>query len=265
MSEAEAGRSPATTAADEESLAGNFLRYFAVEVANTPELATEAYQLRYSVYCEEFHYEDEAAFPEQTESDDFDGHSINCLIRHRPSGLAAGCIRVVNAGDGLDLPLEKYCIESIHPKFREFLAGERGDICEFSRLAVNRTFRRRPKESMSRIGRDPNEELSRDEERTFPLIAVAAFLSSFAIADLTERGSVFAMMEPFLPRMLKRSGIAPESAGSEIDYHGQRAAYFITTQNAVGSLNPELSQLYDALKQEIQRQGIGSLPAGKAD
>jgi len=55
------------------------------------------------------------------------------------------------------------------------------------------------------------------------------------------------MMEPFLPRLLRRSGVVVSRVGEDIDYHGMRAPYFITTQDAVQGMPPELRELYDAI------------------
>ena len=62
------------------------------------------------------------------------------------------------------------------------------------------------------------------------------------------------MMEPFLPRMLKRSGIHVASAGEETDYHGLRAPYFITSQEAVGGMGKELKELHDTIHSHFARQ-----------
>jgi N-acyl amino acid synthase of PEP-CTERM/exosortase system len=261
MSEADARRSAAAMGAKgakEQSLADNFLEYFSAEIANTPDLLSEAFKLRYRVYCEEFKYEEVEHFPDQAETDDFDSHSISCLIRHKSTGLAAGCIRVVTV-DGLqDLPLERFCIDSINEEYLDVLGSDRSQLCEFSRLAVNSHFRRRPKEFMSRVGG----EITAEEERTFPLIAVASFLTAFVVAEFAGRNSVFAMMEPFLPRILKRSGIVPEAAGVKIDYHGERAAYFITRDKAINSLNDELLMLYKAIKRAMEDQSLNVAISG---
>ena len=242
--------------ANQKSLADSFLRYFSAEIASTPENDAEAYRLRYRVYCEEFGYEPAENFPDRAETDDFDSHAINCLIRHKGSNLTAGCIRVVTADDDRQLPLERFCLNSIYGDYRELLQGDRHQLTEFSRLAVDHNFRRRPREAMTRIGGGLGEEISVDEERTFPLIAVASFLGAFAIAELLGRRHVFAMMEPFLPRMLKRSGILPESAGEQIDYHGLRAAYFITPDTAIDGLKPDLHMLYQAIRASMDPQDL---------
>jgi N-acyl amino acid synthase of PEP-CTERM/exosortase system len=241
--------------ANNRRLSDSFLRYFSPEVASTPQALKEAFELRYQVYCEEFGYESAGEFSERAEHDLFDSHSVSFLVRHIASGLVAGCIRVVLAGEEQSLPLEAFCLHSIHPRYREILGANRRHLCEFSRLAVSCDFRRRPQESASRLGLS-NAEVTPEEERSFPLIAVAAFLGAFAVSELVGRNQVFAMMEPFLPRMLKRSGILPETAGDAIDYHGTRSAYYITTEFAIENLNPDLLFLYEAIKQTVAEQDM---------
>jgi N-acyl amino acid synthase of PEP-CTERM/exosortase system len=241
--------------ANNRRLSDSFLRYFAPEVASTPQALKEAFELRYQVYCEEFAYESAREFSERAEHDLFDSHSISFLVRHITSGHVAGCIRVVLAGEDQPLPLEAFCLHSIHPRYREILNSSRSHLCEYSRLAVSSDFRRRPRESLNRLGL-PKDEVTPEEERSFPLIAVAAFLGAFAVTELIGRNQVFAMMEPFLPRMLKRSGIEPETAGDAIDYHGTRSAYYITTQSAVENLNPDLLALYEAIKGTVAEQDM---------
>lgn len=237
------------------SLGDSFLQYFAPELASTKQSLSDAFKLRYRVYCEEFGYERASDFPDQLECDPFDAHSFCFLIRHKASGLAAGCIRVVLAGNNQRLPLEVFCLDSIRDSYRDLLGGDRGRLCEFSRLAVSADFRRRPRESMSRLGLS-DAEPSAEEERSFPLIAVAAFLGAFAVSEMAGRDQVFAMMEPFLPRMLRQAGIVPETAGNEIDYHGTRSAYYITTQSAIESLKPDLLLLYTGILESLTSQDL---------
>jgi N-acyl amino acid synthase of PEP-CTERM/exosortase system len=260
MSDADARRGAVAMGAKQQSLAENFLDYFSAEIANTPDLLSDVYRLRYQVYCEEFKYEEVENFPDQVETDDFDSHSISCLIRHKSTGIAAGCIRVVTVDEEQDLPLERFCIDSINKEYLDVLASERSQICEFSRLAVNSHFRRRPREFMSRIGGGPGVEITAEEERAFPVIAVASFLTAFVVAEMTGRNRVFAMMEPFLPRILKRSGIVPESAGVQIDYHGERAAYYITRDEAIASLKHDLQTLYQGIKSNMEQQNDQAEP-----
>jgi N-acyl amino acid synthase of PEP-CTERM/exosortase system len=246
-----------------KSLLDHFTEYFSVEYASTPAQKHEIYHIRFRVYCEEFKYE---PIPETLqnrelgeEHDEFDDNSLHCLIRHRSSGMAAGCVRLVTADDraqGGRLPLEKYCEESLDRAFIDSLQLARASICEISRLAVDGAFRRRSGEALTRFGEVEAMDCSQQEKRTFSLIAVAGFLAATALTDLQGTTNVFAMMEPFLPRLMKRSGIEFRPAGRDMNYHGIRAPYFITTQSALDGMLPDLKDLYGEIRQQIEKDFI---------
>ncbi|MGR8930451.1 MAG: PEP-CTERM/exosortase system-associated acyltransferase, partial [Gammaproteobacteria bacterium] len=211
-------------------LAEDFARYFRIDFAHTEQLKEQSYGVRYRVYCEEFKYEAPEHFSNQQEKDEYDDISMHCLITHTSSEQPAGCVRLVPTEDPSSnflLPLEKYCNDSLDKAFIESLKLDRNKECELSRLAVDQAFRRRPGEKDSRFGHLNSFDVSIKEQRTFPLIAVSAFVAAIVLTDLSGRNSVFAMMEPFLPRLLKRSGIQFVRAGQDVDYHGIRAAYFL--------------------------------------
>ena len=188
------------------------------------------------------------------ENDEFDDRSEHCLIIHRESGRPAGCVRLVPTFDSREkdpLPYEKHCYESLDENFINQLALNRQQVCEISRLAVDAIFRRRPGEHSTRFGELNGLDFSQQEQRTFSLIAVACFLAATVLTENTGRTNVFAMMEPFLPRLMNRSGIMFQRAGQNIDYHGTRAPYFITTQSALTNMHPDLRELYQWIKTSI--------------
>ena len=238
---------------EKESLAEKFLQYFQVELATSAEDKRAVFEIRYRVYCEEFRYESGENFPDKAETDEYDERSLHCLIRHKSSGRAAGCVRLVPACNDITapLPFEKYCAESVDTVFVESLSAERCQIAEVSRLAVDGAFRRRPGEVATRFGEIEALDCSAAETRTFSLIAISGFLACAALAELSGRSDVFAMMEPFLPRLVSRSGICWQQAGRPIQYHGERALYYIKTQSAVDNMVPDLKELYLAIHQEI--------------
>jgi N-acyl amino acid synthase of PEP-CTERM/exosortase system len=236
-----------------ETLAERFQRYFSVHFATTPEQRNDVYNIRYRVYCDEFGYESAEEFPENLEHDQFDKNSLHCLIKHKGSQRPAGCVRLVTTGDnGLErLPLEAYCADSLDSGFLEGLNLQRTSMCEVSRLAVDGAFRRRASESITRFGDVDAIDCSNHERRTFSLISVAAFLAATSLTELTKRTNVFAMMEPFLPKLLERSGINFRKVGADIDYHGHRAPYFATTEAALISMVPDLRALYESISFDI--------------
>jgi N-acyl amino acid synthase of PEP-CTERM/exosortase system len=240
--------------------AESFKQYFRVEFASTQSQKKQVYGIRYNVYCKEFEYELIDQFTEELEFDDYDKDSLHCLITHRKTAIPAACVRLVPtqvtnnelpvSNEEL-LPFEKYCSSSLDNELVKSWQLERHTVCEISRLAVDGAFRKRPGELLTRFGKVTTQ-ISQHEQRTFMLIAVAAFLASTALTELTERTNVFAMMEPFLPRLLKRSGINFQRVGKDMDYHGIRAPYFIKTQSALDNMRPELLDLYHWIYEQVE-------------
>lgn len=238
------------------TLTQSFLRYFDVALATTEAQKREVYRIRYNVYCDEFDYEQAHRFPDHEEKDSFDSTSLHALITHNSSGLSAGCVRLVAPAsvEGEDLlPVEKYCGDSLERSFLDELNLDRRTICEISRLAVARKFRRRSREKVTRFGELSGLNCSQQERRTFALIAIAGFMAATSLTTLSNRTNIFAMMEPFLPRILNRSGIKFKKAGTEINYHGLRAPYFITTQSVLDNLRPDVKALYTDIHARIAR------------
>ena len=238
-----------------DSLTESFLHYFTIDLAITPAQKESVYKIRYRVYCEEFGYEPADHFPDRMEFDEYDDHSLHCLITHKSSGRPAGCVRLIPAvvdGNSEMLPFEEACAESLDTVFIQAMNLDQKSVCEISRLAVDGAFRRRSGETKTRFGGVDALDCTHQEKRTFDLIAVAGFLAATALSDLAYRTYVFAMMEPFLPRLLKRSGIIFQKVGEDIEYHGVRAPYFIRTQSALDNMRPDLKNMYEAIYEQIR-------------
>lgn len=231
-------------------LSTNFQTYFQIMLAYTPEQIELAQRIRYDVYCREFNFEKEENCPGGLEKDEYDQSSLHCLVIHKASNTPAGCVRLVkipNDNPTLLLPLEKFCghslrHETLHPSLQP-----RQTICEISRLAVHTAFRRRPGESASPLGSNRvmfSEQLTEEEWRTFPLISVALIAASTALMVISDRPSLFIMVESWLAVLLRRMGLDFVQVGEKIDYHGPRAAYFITVEQMLRGMKGDLRQLY---------------------
>jgi len=239
-----------------DSLTESFLQYFTVDLATTPAEKESVYKIRYHVYCEEFGYEPTDHFLDKMEYDTFDDHSLHCLITHKSSGMPAGCVRLIPAAEDENsemLPFEQACSENLDDEFIQGLNLDRKTVCEISRLAVDGTFRRRSCEKQTRFGEQHAMDYTRHEQRTFGLIAIASFLATMALTDLTGRTNVFAMMEPYLPRLLSRSGIIYKKVGEDIEYHGLRAPYFGRTQPTLDNMHPDLKEMYEIIYKKIKQ------------
>jgi N-acyl amino acid synthase of PEP-CTERM/exosortase system len=109
---------------------------------------------------------------------------------------------------------------------------------------------------MSRFGEISALDCTKREQRTFSLIAVSTILSAFAMSELIERPHCFAMMEPFLPRLLRRSGIVVHPAGEEMEYHGVRAPYYFETHETVGGMADEMKEFYAIIRAGFAGSGL---------
>lgn len=231
-------------------ITGVFGEYFQVVLADTPELRDQVYGVRYDVYCTEFGYEPRDRFPDRKERDEYDPISKHCLIIHKPSGMAAGCIRMVPADESdpsMRLPFEKHCGDSLDRALLSQWNLPRSSVCEISRLAVHKSFRRRAGEGISRYGDTNRLDFSSEEQRTLPYLAISAYLAATALGELTNRRNGFAMMEPFLPRLLGRVGIVFTRVGRDVHYRGLRGAYYTSTDRVLEGMHGELRKLYDLI------------------
>ncbi|KMT64627.1 PEP-CTERM/exosortase system-associated acyltransferase [Catenovulum maritimum] len=238
-----------------DGISGHFSQFLTPLLATTPELKQDTYRVRHNVYCEEL------SFLEKHESgmeqDHFDAHSIHCAIKHKHTDAYAGTVRLV-VSSSLDekLPLEEYCPDSIdndevHPS--DF---SRDKICEISRLAIPADFRRRNADKFSGAATGAINEVSYSESelRCFPFIAVGLYMSCASIAHQRGIKHCFVMMEPRLARSLKFVGIQFKKIGPTVEYHGQRAPYYISNKMLMDSLSPGFKKLMYRIEDDIELQ-----------
>jgi len=233
----------------------NFMYYFKTLVADDDAIKEEVYRIRHKVYCEELSFEPERS--DRMEQDEFDSQSTFSTIQHKTSGLFAGCVRIIDLfEDDHVLPFEKYCSSSftnaaIHPsKF------ERDSICEISRLAVLDRFRHiRPDCNNEAKGAAGNVfSFSETEKRCFPYIAISLYMSACATAHAIGKNHAFIMAEPRLIRGMSFYGIKFEQVGDFIDFHGQRALFYLNAEQFVQGLKPAYNKLYDHIVKTVESQ-----------
>jgi len=232
----------------------HFHKYFCIVPADTPALKEETYRLRYDVYCSEFGYEPAGKFPDKMERDEYDKQALHVLVRHKSTGMPAGCTRLIKTAPANPhrlLPFEKGCQGKLDLAYINSLGLTRLSICESSRFSVDSNFRRRHSESGSRFGYISSLDSNFQEQRTFPLISVSLALATTALTELTDRPHMFAMMEPFFPRLLHRIGYNFIKVGANVDYHGNRAAYFVETGSVLQNLSPGLFELYNSIREKL--------------
>lgn len=225
----------------------SFHDFFSVKLATTPEEVAAAQRVRFRVYCEENNFEPQELFPEGLEHDEFDNYSLHLIVTHRRSGETAGCVRLVLADEEYRLPMEHYCLGTIYTDYLTDLNNERTQVAECSRLAVDPAFRKRSGEWHTALGEFNAMDCCHRERRSFSLVGVATCLSAYALADLSGRHEVYAMMDSYLPRMLRRSGLLVQQAGDYMHYHGTRAPFYINTHSAISNMHTDIRTFYHSL------------------
>lgn len=241
---------------DAKAISEHFSQYLRPQIASSDELKHAVYRLRHEVYCEELHFEDIKESYE--ESDTFDERSVHCFVRHLTSQKLAGTVRMVecrNAGD--KLPIEEFCSHSFeHPELIP-TNFPRDSICEISRLAVPSYFRKRAIDQFKGAATGAiNESIfSETELRCFPYIAICLYMAATSMALQAGRINGFVMMEPRLARSLTFVGIHFVQIGKLIEFHGQRAPFYINARQIRDNLSPGYIKLLDSVERELINSG----------
>lgn len=241
------------------SLLASFTKHFSFKVARTKEEKERVFKLRHEVYCQEIGYEPIEGKSANIELDSHDSHSIHCLIEHKGSGLAAGCLRLVlpnpeATSEKKRLPLQEYGGTSLtHPTLNPAMLPE-SQVCEISRFAIARPFRHKAIKNETLTQEKISNMFSEEERKTFPAIIIALFLSTYALVGLSKKRHVFAMMEPRLPRLLSMSGFHFQGIGEPIEIHGRRSAFYIDHRKAEKEMHEHLAPLYLYIKKELGLQ-----------
>lgn len=216
----------------QEDVSTIFNSVFNVQLANSPELINEVFEVRYQVYCIDRPFEDPRCFADKREHDSYDPRSAHALIRHRMTGDSVAAVRLVMAGDTpeqADFPMEGRCVHRMDQEAQEAIAETRRDrIAEISRMAVSREFRRRLNEGRSVSGISEPAYYSDSEigRRALPYISLGLFA---AILQMSVKHGIthwMAVMEPAQLRLLKRFGVEFDHVGPLMEYHGHRRPAF---------------------------------------
>lgn len=235
------------------AIAKHFSTYLSPKLADTEELKTISYGIRHDVYCEELNFLDKS--DSHLEFDHFDQYSHHCLIQHTPTGRYAGTVRIVSPkNEGEQIPIEKYCLNSISPGKFNPASFPRHEICEISRLAVPAEFRRRQADKFAgaATGEINQQVYSERELRCFPFIAVGLYLSAASMVIEEDIKHTFVMMEPRLARSMRFVGIQFEQIGPPIEYHGKRAPYYINPKILLNNLSPGFKIMLSAIRKQLK-------------
>jgi N-acyl amino acid synthase of PEP-CTERM/exosortase system len=240
-----------------KSVANHFSSYLKPVLATTDELKNNSYAIRHGVYCEELNF-----LPTNDttiEKDEFDDFSLPCLIQHLPTSRYAGTIRVVCPQEGKEqIPIQKFCLNSITPGKINPNDFKPYEVCEISRLAVPNEFRRRQSDKFKGAATGViNQQIYSEEElRCFPFIAIGLYLSGASVVIENSIKHTFVMMEPRLARSMSFVGIQFEQIGPPIEYHGKRAPYYINPSLLMKNLTPGFRLMLDNIRLSLNHSYI---------
>ncbi len=212
-----------------DSLAGRFNAYFRAERVVSQEQARDAHRLRYSVYCLEHGYEDPLRFQDKLEKDEFDAGSVHGLVRHRVSGQPVGVVRLI-LPDRSDLnrsfPIEDRFGRLFDNRALGRFRFPRNQIAEVSRFAIStRLLQSLDSSPQSLAGPCPPSFSDPDIlpfNQVLPCVSYGLIAMLFSLSVQHKINHWYAVMEPSLHRLLKRSGIEFHKIGPLMDFHGKR-------------------------------------------
>lgn len=242
------------------NLGAGFKKYFEVVPATTDELRDHVYRIRHAVYCEELRYE--AVRPDRREWDEYDAHSLHCLIRSVRSGDFVGCTRLVLARPGdpsYPLPVEKTCAETIDRTIVDPAKLPRDSIAEIGRLAVLSQFRNRAGEKNS-LAPINDESFGTQDRPRFPYLTVGLYLGTVELARRNNITTLLVLTEPRLASHFSRLGVEIRQIGGPVEHRGQRVPSVMSVTGIVNGLNFLVRPLYNVVAEEIA-EGMQPRPA----
>lgn len=236
------------------NLGYGFRKYFRIDAAQDEALRDEVYHIRHQVYCEELKFEPER--PDRREIDDFDTHSIHCLMRGvgEPHSLV-GCTRLVLAHpDDPDapLPFERTCAQTLDRSIIDPAKLPRNRIAEVSRLAVCGRYRRRKGENREAVSVHEEDFGNKDQPR-FPYIPVGLYMGAISLALHNNIDTLFVLTEPRLASHFARLGVDIRQIGGPVEHRGLRVPSVMDVQSIVKNMRLIMRPLWREVDGEIVR------------
>ncbi|MDP2431688.1 MAG: PEP-CTERM/exosortase system-associated acyltransferase [Pseudomonadota bacterium] len=238
----------------QQDLLSAFTRYFELVHADTDELRTRVFQLRYQVYVVETGFEtesdcargvDPSGHPIHLEEDEFDVRSDHYLLRHRRTGVYAATVRLILPANHAPYPIEAHC--DLDDPVRD--VSVRSRLGEISRFAVSKAFKRRLGEagSVAGVAADIEMYFDGDERRVLPHISLGLFAAVMRMAHAHGISHCYAVMEPALVRLLGRFGVVFRRIGPDVEYHGVRVPCITSADEVLPSIRLVAPQVWDLI------------------
>lgn len=243
-----------STSSGGDNLGTRFEELFEFSLALDERSVENVYRIRHDVYCRELGWE--AVRKDGLEMDEYDRHSVHCLLLKRESGELVGCSRLVVArpeDPSFPLPFELSCRDVIHRDLFDPAQLPRHDVGEVSRLAVMSQFRHRQGESGRPVALGDRDFESQGGQPRFPFIPMSLYLGAAAAARQLGIENVFVLTEPRLARHFARIGFDIHPIGGEIEHRGTRLPSVLSSSKVVSNLRPLIQPLYAVIDRLVSR------------
>lgn len=214
-------------------------------IADTEELIDECYKLRYKVYCVEHPYEEHDPANGEYERDQYDGHSLHALLRHKQTGEFIGTVRLIV--DEKDSPQRMPAIQICEDNNIPIPSHIYNQACtEISRFCISKEFRRRITDTMYSSAYTP-QELIAVKNRVIPFMAIGLMSMVYKMSHQHGITQSCAVMEPSLLRMLGKLGLHFKPVGEPVEYHGLRQFAYIKSSEMIEQLLEERPDVLEVI------------------
>lgn len=241
-----------------------FRQYFRLVEADSAELQADVFRVRHEVYCEELGFE--PARDNGMEQDEYDAHSLHCLLQRVTSGgEPVGCARLVLPRPGqpeYPLPFERSCDTALDRTIIDPKKLHRDGIAEISRLAVRPAFRRRKGEEGHAVDLQTRDFGTKDQPR-FPYIPISLYLGAVALAKRKGINTLFILTEPRLASHFMQLGVEVKQIGAPVSHRGIRIPSVMHVDEIEQNMRRILRPMWKVVNEELQR-GAESEPVSVA-
>jgi N-acyl amino acid synthase of PEP-CTERM/exosortase system len=232
--------------------AEGYRKFFEVVPAVNEPLKWHNYRIRHEVYCRELGFEPPHA--DQIETDEYDAHSIHCLVRSAATRMFVGCARIVvadPANPAAPLPFEKTCADVLDRNVIDPSRMDRSRIGEISRLAVIGQYRRRKGDIFKPFSVD--DDFGENSKIRLPYMTLGLYLAMIALAQWKGIGTLFMLTEPLLAISIARLGVGVHQVGAAIEHRGTRIPSVLFVEEIVANMNPRVRPFFDIVTEDIHR------------
>ncbi|MDR2689224.1 MAG: PEP-CTERM/exosortase system-associated acyltransferase [Azoarcus sp.] len=232
-------------------LGQGFRKHFTITAATGGTSLDDVLHIRHEVYCEEMKYEPVQA--NQLETDEYDAHSLHCLIRSADARQLVGSTRLILTdplNPATPLPFESICAKTLDRNIIDPQKLARGRIAEVSRQAIRSAFRRRSSDAKLPLAVNV-EDFGTHRNPRFPYVQLGLYLGAVALAKHSGIDILFVLTEPRLSAHFAKLGVNIRRIGSPVEHRGIRVPSMIDVQDVIDHMSYIVKPMWQTIESEI--------------